>query len=265
MQLIKNYLNTINDNQNVKTLSDITLLIKNHIEKLYFCNIPILLKQDISLDLLKITEKMIENKEGGYCFEHNKLMYETLLFLGFDVKALFARVLNNQKIDAPKTHRTTLLTYENEKYIVDVGFGFMSPNQPIKFSPIPTKTTFNQSYLIKEIDEETLELQIVLDDSSYSLYSFDFHNYNEMDFEVGNFYSHKNKNANFVKNLVLSTITDTHIRSLRNNTYYKIYPNTEKERKIKDLKEFSNILKSDFKYPIDDKDIKYLFEKFVKS
>jgi arylamine N-acetyltransferase len=46
-----------------------------------------------------------------------------------------------------------------------------------------------------------------------------------MDFEVANFYSHKHKNANFVKNLVLSKISDDKILSLRNNTYHKIYPN----------------------------------------
>lgn len=263
MELIKNYLNAININD-VKNLSDITTLIKNHIEKLYFCNIPVLLNKDISLDLLEITKKMIDNKEGGYCFEHNKIMYETLLFLGFDVKPLFARVLNNQKIDVAKTHRTTLLTYENEKYIIDVGFGFLSPNQPIKFAPLPTKSTLNRSYIIKKIDEEIFELQIVLNDGFYTLYSFDFHNCNEMDFEVSNFYSHKHKNANFVKNLVLSTITDNEILSLRNNSYHKIYSNSKMESIIKNLDEFSHILKSDFNYQIDDKDIKYLFENFVK-
>jgi len=149
MQLIKNYLNTINESEKITNLADITTLIKNHIEKLPFCNIPILLQEEISLDLVEITEKMLSKHKGGYCFEHNKLMYEALLFLGFDVKPLFARVVNNQKIDVAKTHRTTLLTYENKHYLIDVGFGFMSPSQPIEFSTTPTTTTLNTSYSIK--------------------------------------------------------------------------------------------------------------------
>lgn len=265
MELINKYLSIINNDNSVKNLSDIDRLIKNHIEKLPFCNIPVLLHKDISLDLSKIIEKMVEQKKGGYCFEHNKIMYEALLSLGFDVKPLFARVLNNQKIDVPKTHRVTLLTYENEQYLIDVGFGFMSPNQPIKFGLTPTKTTLNTIYVIKQIDEETFELQIVLNEGFYTLYSFDFHKCNEMDFEVGNFYSHKHPSANFVKNLVLSTISDKEIRSLRNNIFHRISKNEKKEIIIDTLEKFAYILKFDFNYPIDDKDKKYLYEKFVSD
>ncbi|MFT5662057.1 MAG: N-hydroxyarylamine O-acetyltransferase [Sulfurimonas sp.] len=264
MQLINNYLKTINSTLEVKNLSDIDRLIKKHIEKLPFCNIPILLNRDIILDLASITEKMLHNKEGGYCFEHNKLIYEALLFLGFDVTPLFGRVLNNQKIDVPKTHRITLLTYEDERYIIDVGFGSMSPNQAIKFGSIATKTILDTSYIIKQTDPETFELQTISNDKYFTLYSFDFHNCNEMDFEVGNFYSSKNKNAVFVNNLLLSTISDNKILSLRNNTYHKIFSDYRKEIVVESLDEFRDILKCDFKYPINGEDSKYLFEKFIK-
>jgi len=264
MELIKNYLKTIDMHNELINLSDVEVLMKKHLQKLPFCNIPVLLGKDISLDLSKIIEKMIDNKEGGYCFEHNKLIYETLLFYGFNVKALFGRVLLNSKnTDVPKTHRFTLLIYENEKYLIDVGFGFMSPNEPIKFGSTTTKTTLNTSYVIKETNKDSFELQLIRNDIFYTLYSFDLHEYNEMDFEVGNFYSYNHKNANFVNNLVLSTIADNEIRSLRNNTYYKIFPNNKKEVTIKTLDEFTNILKYDFDYLIDDKEIKHLFENFV--
>jgi len=85
-----------------------------------------------------------------------------------------------------------------------------------------------------------------------------------MDFEVGNFYSYKHKNANFVKNLVLSSISESGICSLRNNTYHKIFPNAKTEYIIETLEEFSHILKSDFNYPIEDNDINYLFDNYVK-
>lgn len=264
MEIITNYLNALTSTTEIKSLDDINTLIQKHIEELTFCNIQILLHKDVSLDLTNVVEKMITKKEGGYCFEHNKLIYETLLFLGFNVRPLFARVLNNKEIDVPKTHRMTLLTYQNENYLIDVGFGFMSPGEALKFGEVPTVTTLNTSYIIQQVSEEIFELKIILDNGFYTLYSFDLAVYNEMDFEVGNFYSSQHKDANFVKNLVLSKISTNEVCSLRNNIYYKIYTNEKKETIINTLEKFTYILKSEFDYPIEDKDIQYLFEKFVK-
>jgi len=264
MELINNYLNTLTRTNAIKDLADINILIQNHIEQLSFCNIPILLNKDISLELVNITKKMIIKKEGGYCFEHNKLIYEALLYCGFNVKPLFGRVLNNQSVEVARTHRMTLLTYENEQYLIDVGFGFISPGKAIKFGSTPTVTTLNRAYIIKQLDDETFELQLILDDGTYTLYSFDFTTCNEMDFEVSNFYSFKHKDANFVKNLVLSKISKDEVRSLRNNIYHKIYVNEKQEMIINTLSEFTSILKSEFNYPINDQDIRYLFEKFVQ-
>lgn len=263
MQLIKNYLNTLINTIEIKDLSGINTLIQRHLEQLPFCNIPILLNKNVSLELTDIEQKILIDGEGGYCFEHNKLMYEALLYLGFNVKPLFGRVLNNQSIEAARTHRMTLLTYENEQYLIDVGFGFMSPGKAIKFTSTPT-TTFNRQYMIQQLNEEIFALQIILENSVYTLYTFDFSVCNEVDFEVSNFYSFKHKNANFVKNLVLSKISNVEVRSLRNNTYHKIYENKKEETIIDTLDEFTNILKSEFNYPINAKSIEYLFKKFVK-
>jgi len=265
MEIISNYLKKINQSADIKTLLDVEKLIKNHLSKLTFCNIPVLLGKEISLDIANIYEKMVVKKEGGYCFEHNKLIYETLLSLGFEVKPLFGRVLHNAKADVPRTHRITLLTYQNEKYLVDVGFGPLTPNQPIKFGSTSTKTTLNASYVIHQKDQETYELQMVLKNGLYTLYSFDLYNYNEMDYEVGNFYSYKHRDAFFVNNLIVSKILEDKTQYLWNNTYHEVFPEQKKERVVKSLDEFADILKSEFAYPINDADIEFLFEKFVKQ
>ncbi len=265
MQAVEKYLKNIGIKDELKGLSGVNTLIKKHLQALYFCNIPVLLGKDISLELDEIVKKMVDEKKGGYCFEHNKLIYEALRYFGFEVQALFGRVLNNQNVDVPKTHRFTLLTFEGKKYLVDVGFSFMSPSSAIKFSKIPTKTIFERDYIIKKIDANNFELAMVRQDGLYTLYSFDLAKYNERDFEMGNFYSSKHKDAIFVNNLVLSKITDEKICSLKNSSYHEMSKENNEEKTITSQKELSIILRSEFGYNISDENIKYLFEKFVKK
>jgi len=263
MQTIELYLKSIGVKDKPKNISDINILIKKHLQELSFCNIPVLLGEDISLDLESIVEKMVKQKKGGYCFEHNKLIYEALKYFGFEVQAPFARVLYNQNIDVAKTHRFTILKFNGEKYILDVGFSFLSPNSAIKFGDTPTRTIFAREYVVKELDANNFELAMVRKDGLFTLYSFDMAKYNEQDFEMGHFYSCKHQDAPFVNNLVLSKITDAKIYSLKNNSYHEISKNSKKEVIIKTLDDFTFILRDKFDYNISDEEIKYLFNKFI--
>jgi len=263
MQVIEHYLKNIGVENKPKNITDISSIIKKHLRALCFCNIPVLLNEEISLEIESIVEKMLQQKKGGYCFEHNKLLYEALKYFGFEVEAPFARVLNNQNIDVPKTHRFTLLTLGGERYIVDAGFSFMSPISAIKFGDAPTKTVFGRDYIVKELDKNNFELALISKEGLYTLYSFDLTKHNERDFEMGHFYSSKHKDAVFVNNLVLSRITDTKIYSLKNNSYHEISKANTEEITIKTQEQFSVILRDIFEYDISDKNIKYLFDKFI--
>ena len=83
-KIVKEYLNELNINYEIKTLNDITKLIKAHLKSFPFSSLKVLLKEEISLDLESIYKSIVVKKRGGYCFEHNKLMYEVLKELGFE-------------------------------------------------------------------------------------------------------------------------------------------------------------------------------------
>lgn len=261
---IKNYLSSLNIDKDLNDLSHIQELIQKHVSEFAFSSIPVLLKEELSLELDDLYKKVIVQKKGGYCFEHNKLMYEALLSSGFDVRALFARVLNNQDIKVPTTHRVTLLEFDEELYLVDVGFGFSSPSMPVKFGETPTKTKQGTTYLIKEYENENFALGIVLENSFYTLYTFNLQTYFDPDFEMGHFYSHKHEKANFVNNLVHSLIFENEIRSLRNSTYQKISATDTKETMITSTEQLKNILESEFNYPIKFQDVQYLYDNFCR-
>ncbi len=79
-----------------------------------------LLHWTLSLESQALFDRVVTNKRGGYCFEHNKLFFEILQSLGFDCEIVLARVLLNRNIDVPRTHRITRVALPDGNYIVDV-------------------------------------------------------------------------------------------------------------------------------------------------
>jgi N-hydroxyarylamine O-acetyltransferase len=53
-KIVKNYLYELNINYEIKTLKDITKLIKAHLRTFSFSSLRVLLKEEISLDLNNI-------------------------------------------------------------------------------------------------------------------------------------------------------------------------------------------------------------------
>ena len=149
-------------------------------------------------------------------------MHDVLQSLGFAVRILVARVVNNQDIDTPRTHRITLLEQDGDKYIVDVGFGAMCPKTPIK---IDTLNNFNEEYRIIKNSSDEFQLELLTPKGYFTLYKFDLGNYTQADCIMGNFYSSHHPNAVFVNNFVIALKLEGITLSLRNNSYHKISKN----------------------------------------
>ncbi len=209
-----------------------------------------MLKKPISLDITDILNKIVVNNLGGYCFEHNQLMYCVLESLGFNVRILVARVINNQDIDTPRTHRITLLEFNNEQYIVDVGFGAMCPSIPIKIN----SSSNNENYRIIQNKDSDYQLELLRKKSYFSLYKFNLVNYTHSDCVMGNFYSSHHPNAVFVNNFLISLIFPNITLSLRNNKYYKIDEDKTEIIDIQNDIQLCLILNNDFNVAISEED-----------
>jgi len=229
---------------------------RKHLENFSFNNISVLLKQDISLDIDDIIDKIIVNNLGGYCFEHNKLMYEILKSLGFTVRILIAKVLNNQDIDSPRTHRITLVEWKNNQYLIDVGFGATCPQVPLNINDIKN----NQDYRIVKNEDNDYQLELLTKEGYFKLYKFNLMKYTEADCIMGNFYSSTYPNAIFINNFVITLRRKEVTLSLRNNTYYMIYKNETKIIEIKNNKQLYLIINNDFNMPLNKKYCNDLFE-----
>lgn len=264
-KIVSKYLDTLNINFEIKTLEDITKLIKIHLRTFSFSSLKVLLKEDISLDLSSIYENIVIGKRGGYCFEHNKLMYEVLKELGFDVTYYLARVINNIDNIPPQTHRFTLLKYKDDRYLIDVGIGFRTPSVPVKFGDEPTISHLGVEYKIIENIDKTFSMQLIEKGKPFKITKFDLNTCYEADFEMGHFYSYKNPNAVFVNNFVISRIEENIVYSIVNNTYFNIYENKIEEIKIKNVQHLEQIIKHNFNSCFTFEEVNYFYKEFISK
>lgn len=262
-EMLEKYLSQLGFDKNIRTLEDITKLIQAHEKTFAFSSFKILLKENISLDIESIYESIVIQKRGAYCFEHNKLFFEVLITLGFDVKFYLARMINNTTNGIPQTHRFTILNFENKRYIIDVGIGFTSPTVPVEFGDVITLGNLGISYTIKKNENKTYSLQISKNNTIHGGTEFNLKKCYETDFDEGHFYAHKHPDAIYVNNLVLSIITEMEIRSLRNNDYFKIYEDYEEHIKIDNIEQFKMILQNDFNVNIKEEEISFLYKKYL--
>lgn len=258
-RLCNSYLDEINEYRNYPDFDFLQSLHKKHITNFSFNNINLLLGEEISLDVIDIYEKIVTKGHGGYCFEQNKLFYEVLQNLGYDVRFVLGRVLSNRHIDAPRTHRVTILTFKEKYYLVDVGFGPMSPRGPLLLQDKYEETIGGVLFRIDQIGDNEYKVSNWFNDEFYTMYTFDLARYSEADCTVGNYYSYTHPKAVFLNNLVVSLITSERTLSLRNCSYFRISEEMTDKIEITDQAQLQEFLSADFGISITSDEAKTLF------
>ncbi|MEU0003434.1 arylamine N-acetyltransferase [Streptomyces sp. NPDC006314] len=98
-----------------------------HALALPFENLDALSGRAPSLDPADLMAKMVHGRRGGYCYEHNILLWLALEALGFRVTALAARVVLGAATpeSRPRTHAMLRVEVpgDPQPYLADVGFG----------------------------------------------------------------------------------------------------------------------------------------------
>lgn len=139
-------------------LESLRILQKNHLFHIPFENLDIHWKRRIDLDINEFSEKIIEEKRGGFCYELNGLFNELLNELGFSTKIISARVnIGEKEFGAEYDHLAILTKVNEDEYLVDVGFGEFTAD-PLKFVLDEEQIDDNGSFLIRKFDEEYFEV-----------------------------------------------------------------------------------------------------------
>ena len=231
-----------------------------HAAQFAFSSVGPLLGDDLPLDIESLYQRIVVTRRGGYCFEQNALMYAMLQELGFEVQLYLGRVIYNQDIHPPLTHRITLVDIDGQRFVTDVGFGPLGPKYPVSLSGETSKQDF-RLFRVEEHLPGVFHMQTLKDGEYYSLYKFELSHYGPADCEVGHFYSHKHPSATFVNHLVVSRILDHEIRSLRNGEFWLIRESGEQRQVIANGTQLQGILDGQFGVRVSEAEAHYLFKK----
>lgn len=138
-------------------LENLKLLKLHFLLNIPYENLNFTYKLGFSVNILKIYEKVVEQKRGGICYETNTLFAYLLKALGYEVEMILANVDDITYIGYNFPHLALLVKLKKKYYLVDVGNG-----QNIK-EPMPID---NQDYV--SLAEEK-EYKILKDGSKYTL------------------------------------------------------------------------------------------------
>ena len=263
MQSVSHYLRALDLEAGEPTLELLTQIVRRHVAAFAFSSIGVRLSDPLPLEPEQLFDRIVVRGRGGYCFEHNGLLFAVLTELGYDATIRLARVIYNGDHLPGLTHRIAHVRIDDITYVVDAGFGPAGPAAPVAM-PMPGVNTDvpwpdDRTHRVIERRPGEFHLQQRTDDGPFSLYRFDLGTYGQADCEVGHFYSHRHPNAAFVNNLVASRILDSEIRSLRNRMYRVLRAEGHVDIEIADAEQLCSVLRDDFGLNVTDDEGRRLF------
>jgi N-hydroxyarylamine O-acetyltransferase len=116
------------------TLETLSQLHALHPAAIAYENLNPLMGAPIRLDLPNLQQKLVFDRRGGYCFEHNTLFRAILEDLDFEVKVHGARVIwgTPEGEEPPLRHIVLTVDVSGVTYLCDVGFGGMTSPAPLR-------------------------------------------------------------------------------------------------------------------------------------
>ncbi|MGB8388028.1 arylamine N-acetyltransferase family protein [Mycobacterium sp.] len=195
---------------NLDVLQD---LVTAHTASIPFENLdPVMGVPVDDLSPAALTDKLVDRRRGGYCYEHNGLLGHVLAELGFRVRRLAGRVIWMLPPDAPvpaQTHTVLAVTFPGSQgsYLVDVGFGGQTPTSPLRIETGTVQQTTHEPYRLQDRGDG-LVLQALVRDEWQPLYEFSTRTEPEIDLKVGSWFVSTHPSSHFVTSLTAARVTD---------------------------------------------------------
>ncbi len=216
-----------------------------HLHTIPFENFDILSGKGINLESEALFNKLVHNKRGGYCFEVNGLFLEALKNFGFEARPLLGRV-HITGTPTGRGHQITLVTLQEKKWIVDVGFGGSTPRTPIQLELDKPFTQNGQRIRLIETQEFGFMLQSQNNDQWQNLYSFDLEYVCLGDIQPGNHFASTHHDSFFTYARVAALPVYNGVFTLYNNALTSVIDGKEKNQELADGQPYIDALKTRF-------------------
>ncbi|OIQ19550.1 MAG: hypothetical protein BM556_03435 [Bacteriovorax sp. MedPE-SWde] len=224
-------------------------IIEAHLGNYTFNNVKIITSKNkiLSLDIDDIYKKIVIDKNGGYCFEHNKLIYEVFKTIGVEAKSFLGRVVyGDENQDASRTHRLTILNIESSEYLVDVGFGAYTPMCLVPLSGEVVVDPSGSSYRVVKKTKDKYQLETLRTKGYFVLYTFDKYEYQESDYDLANYYTNTHPDSKFVNQLIMSRKNKDETLLINNLLYSRISAAGRINLEINDSEHLKNVMSENF-------------------
>lgn len=234
---------------NLETLQTLHAL---HPAAITFENLDPLMKRPVSLELAALTEKLVDRKRGGYCYEHNTLFEAALRSLGFSVSTLAARVQWNVPPGtvAARYHMVLRIDLPEGPHIADVGFGRLSLTAPLRLVADLEQPTPHGLHRLAAFGDE-FQLQAKLREGWAPIYQLSLEQKAPADWEVANWYTSTSPKSVFTNSLMVARpVGDRRLGLLNNDLRIHHRDGKTEKRTLTTPEELASVLRDDFEIPL---------------
>jgi len=183
-----------------------------------FENLDILLGRRIRLDVVSIQTKLVEQRRGGYCFEHNTLFAAALREQGFEPVALLGRVRRGPPERWARTHMVLKVPAEGGVWLADTGFGAIGLVEPIPLADGAVSVQRGFTYTLRRAEHVwVLWMEDAIGQVS-DLYEFSEDPQTAGDVAVANHYTSTYPESVFRRTITIQRIAGDDRLILRNET-----------------------------------------------
>ncbi len=230
------------------TLPVLRDIVLAHATAIPFENLNPFLALPVDLTPEALHHKLVEERRGGYCFEHNLLLMRALTEVGFDVSGLAARVLWNGPEDrvTSRSHMLLRVDLAQGTHLVDVGFGGMTPTGVLDLRADDGQPTPHEPFRLVQRDGDWW-MQAKVAGNWPTLYRFDLQRQHPVDFEAVNWYLSTHPSSHFTSGLVLALPAADGRHALRNRelAFHRLGGASER-RTLQDVDELLTTLRDVF-------------------
>lgn len=196
-------------------------VLEAHTQTIPFENLNPLAGWPVRLDPASLQQKLVHDRRGGYCFEHNLLLGHVLTAMGFSVTGLSARVRWNTppEVVRPRTHMLLRIDMpDGTPLVVDGGFGGPGLTSSLLLQPDSTQATPHDRYRLTS-EGRLLRLDVDLPGGWIPLYAFELDACPMADYEMGNWFVSTHPESMFVTSLVVALAGPGRRLTLRNREF----------------------------------------------
>lgn len=240
---VQKYLHRIGIKESTSVnLRFLKLIQQSHLYTIPFENLDIHYGTPIKLDVLRIYEKIISQRRGGFCYEINGLLHQLLIQIGFEAELIAARVFQKADQYSPLyDHLAILVQLEDQQYLVDAGFG--------KFTLLPLPIIFKENIIdplgtfkMEEYKNEFIKVSSLKNDNWTPEYIFSTEPRELLEFAERCHFHQTNEQSHFTRKKMISQLTSTGRITLHEDKLVETFHGEQKTYVIDSNEQFNKLL-----------------------